>query len=1839
MGGNRKTVAVVSLLALCATVPVAGQLEAMDAGDSFKFLHNNDDHNEPTESRTSFHPGALGTERPPIISNSSNNASAPRKRNASLLQGFGSDCSPERRCNALLGLACISHNNQSSRCACAPSSPIPVTTAGVQKCVRAKGLLEACVSHQECSFNNPNVQCIDSRCNCSRPFTLTPARLCQLPLTEGGDVLGVALSVMFALALLVLAGGYAYQKRVRERDGSGNNWMPDRSRYTESSSTSSRTHMLDKGGGPFGHRDDDDGSRPEGVGDERMRARLSQPALHQQDPLPRHPPRYISHKAANLKELDSGREHHKRGSGGMKLPRGSSVQRMRKGRHVTGQKTRKTDAALGRTEQEFSSSFPVHLMKPKDEHMRKILVDEQKVVVTVEADRGRGGPEEQAQSPPPVMFLRRHEAPPAESTDDSFMKELKLRCMRKAHRMGDLTDTVSTTSAEPPPPPPAVHAGHQHKALQTAPPPQATAVVDEQKQPGTGQPSAGAAPSNGVPPKKHDADIKPMQHEQYHTKAVGKDLDTDKKPQVGQKLLARFGIFKPPTDQNERARVDKRPELSFATKAALDTDEKPLVGQKLVAQFGNFKPPKDQNERAIPDQWQELPFAATTCNITRRASSPPAIFTTCEADAQAPGSVAKARPHRPSQSERHIAGNSVRNSTVPAEATENKCLEGYTKNEGVRRSPSPHCMDTAAQPGSSRTSTRTKETSNRPPEKAVKGVELDVGPIETSCGGDTSLKFKAGLGVTGARKQQVDDADYMGIEEVGKLARLLSGLIRKHEMKSSFSSGQDATISESDPLEAVPKFRSGFATALVGPTSTSPSRKNAKGAFESDTDSIKTSIMHQDVKNRLPLPPSKELPERHRKTLQHTEQGAARTSAFMHNTNAQRPFGLQSGMTSFSPLPDKCGAGQEAAWNPWDQIGGDVRGERKPVAFVSTAGRPAVLHILSTNNADQAQTCTIRVKGSSPEPTPAGSPQGYPNRAVAPQPGYAAQTAFEKQGSAKRVVIEKITEHDEDSLPSSGAGGQAFANSTASETTQSPSTQDRFQQYMTGRIGRPTKFVERPFADVLASLESEMTSSLREDHRKEVKEDNGNAIGKAPVSSTRRSSGQPCTDVRSLDAASIQRPSKEANERDLAQAVRSKQDGDASSSLKHDAAAAAAAPSKKIVRSDRHATATTVDSGEGSTEAPRAQMAFCGSDEGPMPPSLSFVSSTGSLMPPLSDLPRLDQSTKPSTGETEGSMTFSVQVDRTFSIATQTESSNPTSSVRSEPHAHAQLLPTPPGFLPKLKKVRNRDVGPRVNTDHPCTEDIKKVVMLGNKYYLEQRARKRPASRSASTLDETQYVLSQIEDPADRPPSRLALLGPGSKFDEMSPCSHESMPDALIQCSTLSSEQDIDEPKAAANYEPLKLRDLVMLQHPDVDLKNIVLVELSKRRGAPALRSLSGKSSEEDRKQQKGTAVAEPKDTVARDYKAHQKSYTVVRDFEPMLLEKAELARSEGTCQTTVPQQKQSGKSSKDAAHRSSIIKPLLKIGSLERRSDHEAVSSRRAAAVFEAAETTAIRFIGSLSSQNFSIMPDRAVPVGLQSDKGVDVPPRRQLIGAHMRPSKLMTLSESRNRQILLSRALEEPSFESIYNAILQSSQVTAPGLNVPKHVPCSPERPAASSRSVCFDDSLTVVTIEPPPGQPTKSDPTEAESMPPSLWLQQKRRRRSSVRRSSSGSPRPQAPATWADAASCEASKIMRWTGRRRSAFHEYGTRHDTPAEAGGGGSETRVGGRVSRRKSSSPLMSSFFSFEDTGSELAFLPYSNNFDCNDSSLASQRHDSRHEGPNGGEKSTSPNRSAARPR
>ncbi|KAH7985284.1 hypothetical protein HPB52_024216 [Rhipicephalus sanguineus] len=79
-----------------------------------------------------------------------------------------------------------------------------------------------------------------------------------------------------------------------------------------------------------------------------------------------------------------------------------------------------------------SSSSPMHMLGPKDEQMQRVF------------DKHRSWSLGTASSPPPVVSLRRLELSPLDSTDDSFMKDLKRRRSLKARFSDDLCGTVST---------------------------------------------------------------------------------------------------------------------------------------------------------------------------------------------------------------------------------------------------------------------------------------------------------------------------------------------------------------------------------------------------------------------------------------------------------------------------------------------------------------------------------------------------------------------------------------------------------------------------------------------------------------------------------------------------------------------------------------------------------------------------------------------------------------------------------------------------------------------------------------------------------------------------------------------------------------------------------------------------------------------------------------------------------------------------------------------------------------------------------------------------------------------------------------------------------------------------------------------------------------------------------------------------------------------------------------------------------------------------------------------------------------------------------------------------
>ncbi|EEC00693.1 hypothetical protein IscW_ISCW000715 [Ixodes scapularis] len=77
----------------------------------------------------------------------------------------------------------------------------------------AKAMYESCMSNQECSYENPNVQCVDFLCYCPLPFELTDLQQCLPPrATQSSLVFAIMPTVILVLVLLMLGGVYAYQK-------------------------------------------------------------------------------------------------------------------------------------------------------------------------------------------------------------------------------------------------------------------------------------------------------------------------------------------------------------------------------------------------------------------------------------------------------------------------------------------------------------------------------------------------------------------------------------------------------------------------------------------------------------------------------------------------------------------------------------------------------------------------------------------------------------------------------------------------------------------------------------------------------------------------------------------------------------------------------------------------------------------------------------------------------------------------------------------------------------------------------------------------------------------------------------------------------------------------------------------------------------------------------------------------------------------------------------------------------------------------------------------------------------------------------------------------------------------------------------------------------------------------------------------------------------------------------------------------------------------------------------------------------------------------------------------
>ncbi|KAK8783843.1 hypothetical protein V5799_009793 [Amblyomma americanum] len=948
-------------------------------------------------------------------------------------------------------------------------------------------------------------------------------------------------------------------------------------------------------------------------------------------------------------------------------------------------------------------------------------------------------------------------------------------------------------------------------------------------------------------------------------------------------------------------------------------------------------------------------------------------------------------------------------------------------------------------------------------------------------------------------------SDQLSIEQVGELARLLSGLIRKHEKMARSKTVADNTTGKGQRHR---KQERGVKNACIARGSELPQRQRAEETSEDRTEVTASDIKQESVAEKTTAPPAQVGSN----MADHSEQQMSAARCTNETTITTTEGALNTTATPKPPeLPFVKGPPKQSSFSR-------VKSQEK-LTLTRQSSTPLTD---IENSADDEKYGSDRIGGKIPQPIPVGVPQDH--RGWVPiGAAYAAQAMPDRQ-AAHGLLLGDTSAARDVSL--------TFSDVRGSETTPPLTMQKPYQEYMAKQLQPPVHFAERPFADILASLESDMTSLRKDDDDDKDDVQSGKAVNKSPLDSVAQSSTQSgMNDDNNLDEAAINTSSKERS--DSGTAAASSDVVEMSGSGKPNAAV-----SSKVSN----------DSSEASREVARALLTFCDSDEGSVQPSestsLSFLSSNSSCnvlhrLTDLVDLPRLERSV--ATHETGDGVVLSMPPRVTSSSAVQTENSWQPS--RSERGAQAHLLPPGRAGLPQLRKARRRDTAARVATDRPWTEDVKKVVMLGNKHYLRQHAARYPVAKSATTFDETQYLLLQIDDqaqPVDSAASRAFLEAPCSMSlsGELTRGSCESTLEALLRRSTVSSLKDIGR-SDDNNFEPLKLSELILLQHPAVGLTAVdFAIAWPPLRAAPAHAEHIG--GELQIPAESKEAAAGLKDEPAVEKRQHKAA------AEPFSVAHEEVHR-----------------------RRPSLTKSAAKLGVPENRPERERALAKKGAAATRAVEPT-VHFAGPLFSQAAVVFSDRSVAIRLPGS----VLPATTLprVGAAI----------PRSRQLLLARTLEEPSFESIYNAILQPPpQALDP--SAPGDVPCS--RATSSSRAVSFDDSLTVVPLE--PFASAEAADMESPAPSPLHWRQLRARRRSSLCRSLSGSRLHAAES--ADTArkmrsprlpSCAASPVPRGSG-------------------------------ASRRD-----MSPFYSFEDTGSELSFPPpdSTSNFRWSGSGPNSQR-------------------------
>ncbi|KAL3188629.1 hypothetical protein MRX96_022438 [Rhipicephalus microplus] len=742
------------------------------------------------------------------------------------------------------------------------------------------------------------------------------------------------------------------------------------------------------------------------------------------------------------------------------------------------------------------------------------------------------------------------------------------------------------------------------------------------------------------------------------------------------------------------------------------------------------------------------------------------------------------------------------------------------------------------------------------------------------------------------------------------------------------------------------------------------------------------------------------------------------------------------------------------------------------------------------------------------------------------------------------------------------------------------------------------RFAERPFVDVLASLESEFTTIVKDEQKVDMPDEKEETPSDPQLPET---NNEPGSDRYDEDSGNL---GEKALESFLADDEATDFEPDASSG---EAVETCTSTESAKVQS-RHSTASPADAATKTTL--KTTVITLKSDESSKLKVLPAYSASSKHSIPSSKYPSLitfETSNKGCNTSNQPSNLDELRksVQSVTAVTTAATSKAGNCANLSDINFQAQLAVSSSSLRPHWN---GREFSTAI--DLPLTEDVQKVVTLENEPFVRQHGAQQREVKTATWLGETRYVLPHIQDPGQlgiTPKPQHNSPGSLNQLDgALTQGSHKFIQEPLNKCPAASSNTDIKGHESRnASFEPLELKDLNACRAPGID-KRASTLRMFKTFNVPPLRTLCSQ-------------VLPTAETVEEKHTAAAKSNVETPSCSSCTrLDSGTMSASPNK----TPSKKKSPKSAAflgcTSRHDGDLCwaRGSSFVGNEAAPPRPQKINEAAAAAI--TAAKGSIRFVGPPASQNIVVLPGSSVAIRLPEgarQTNVWAP----ATGTSLRRGSLGTGLAARHRHLQVANALEYPSFESIYNAILQAvpPHQRKPPWGEPGDVPSRPARRASSaSRTVSFDNSPTVVPLEPPPEPSAGRDLSQMDSVraatPPQIHRPRRRSSLSSLCCSSSGSLLQEVADTTDLIAILDARRASLQLASLRL---EQESTPDSVVSAAKNSADPETTPIVaSATQTATSLTSSFYSFEDTVSELSFLPDMANVNSSGSLPASQR-------------------------